>query len=122
MKSEADITKIELSPSEIKKLKWIAKNEPIDLRMRDADILIQRLYKRDLLEVTYCKKFPYESIEGFISIPRNALIMSDLGLQYLNRMVRMTRNELINRIIGIAAIAMSGLSLFWQITSWLMQA
>lgn len=96
-----DITKIALSPAELKKLRWISKNGPIEMTTTSSDPVIDILFDRGLLESTYSDKFPYSRVSGIVGIPRNAFEVSDLGRQYLNLVSKQSKDAVITRIIAI---------------------
>lgn len=111
VKREIDITKISLSRAEIKRLRWIEMNEPVQEEHIERDPLSLRLYERGLIERCYSSQFPYMPPYGVIEIPHNAFRLNDAGRQYLNRRkeidseIRFTRTIAIyGAITGTAAI------------------
>lgn len=101
MSRSVDITKIALSRSEIRKLRWINKHAPVCEKILDENQIARRLYDRDLIELTYSEKYPYtEPPYGVIEIPHNAVCLSDEGLQYLNRVQDQNSDRRITRLIA----------------------
>lgn len=122
MSGNIDITKIALSRSETKKLRWVAKHEPVHDTILNEDQVAQRLYDRGLLEVTYSKQYPYEAPPyGVISIPYNAIQLSDPGRQYLNRVREQDSERRVTRIIAIWGAVTGTISLLIQVMQYFQQ-
>lgn len=109
-----DITKISLSQKELRELRLIEKKGPVELNLIHSDKTLSRLLERGLLMTTHSDKFPYLHLEGVWGNPCNALVVSDAGHQYINRVAGINRDNLITRIIAVTALLLSALSLLLQ--------
>ena len=90
-----DPQKIYLNPAERKALHEVSKAVMIPDNVMD-DYPYDRLLRLNLLEHVYCDDFPYVPVEGVISIPTNALSLSDNGkiyIAYLNEKRELSRTD-----------------------------
>lgn len=91
--NQFDPQKIYLNFAERKALRYVSESEMIPDDVMDENPYA-RLLRLELLEHTYCDKFPYIPVAGVISIPTNALALSDYGkiyLDYLDETKRLNR-------------------------------
>lgn len=117
MKTPVDISNIELSKAEYKVLSSIFEQGFV------SDSLLERepyayLYRIKLVERSYSSELPYCD-RGEISIPLNALRVSDAGRSYLARTMRISKDALITRAISVLALLVSIATLVYSVFSGL---
>lgn len=102
MNYDVDITKIALSHTEAKKLRWLSKHEPVHDKGIENNAAAYRLYKRGLIERCYSERFPYEMpSRGIVEIPVNAFRLTDAGQQYLNYCYKQDRDRWVTWILAL---------------------